>query len=385
MINEQHPLVLSRLAQRKARDVQKNLADLVGSVNNRALEISGWRIDIDQSVNDDGWTVWGEPGSYEYRLYLTVNYTSNADKKPDPHRFQALVRGIATKAAQVSMRQWTLIQVDGFDYEPLDEGDLPIDPDKDISYAELTMPEDWESYFDHLYGLEAQVGIVKSAIEAGMESNWRNRFNVVLYGAPGSGKTDLADTVLKALGEEAVARYDATAMTQAGVIKDLAEREILPRVALFEEIEKVPNEKDLAPLLGILDTRGEIRKITARASVQRDTRILGIATVNDKDKFDRLLAGALSSRFTHGVYFKHPSRTMMEKILQREIAKLPNGNDAWITPALDYADSRGIHDPRRVIAITLSGRDALVTGEYQKMLDAVSEDIQEADDFDADF
>jgi hypothetical protein len=173
-------------------------------------------------------------------------------------------------------------------------------------------------------------------------------------------------------GEESVLEFDATAMTAAGAMKELSEAEILPRVIIIEEIEKA-DEKSLNFLLAVLDMRAEVRKVTARASIQRDTKLFGIATVNNTDLFEKIASGALASRFAHHIYFQRPTREQMRMILQREILKLPEkGNLAWADPALDYCDKYGITDPRKATAICLSGRDQLITGEYQKMLEATS-------------
>jgi MoxR-like ATPase len=166
--------------------------------------------------------------------------------------------------------------------------------------------------------------------------------------------------------------YDATATTAAGAIKDLAEREILPRVLVVEEIEKA-DEKALAFLLALCDLRGEIRKTTARATIQRDTKVFVIATVNNVDLFEKVLAGALASRFANKIYFKRPSRDTLAMILDREVAKV-DGDEAWIKPTLDYCDDRDITDPRQVIALTLTGADMWLSGEYQTMLADTSQE-----------
>jgi MoxR-like ATPase len=160
--------------------------------------------------------------------------------------------------------------------------------------------------------------------------------------------------------------FDATATTAAGAIKELAEREILPRVLVVEEIEKA-DEKSLAFLLALCDLRGEIRKTTARATIQRDTKLLVIATVNNVELFQKLQAGALASRFANKIGFSRPSREQLAMILEREVSKI-DGDSRWIKPALDYCEERDITDPRQVIALCLCGRDMLITGEYQEML-----------------
>jgi len=67
-------------------------------------------------------------------------------------------------------------------------------------------------------------------------------------------------------------------------------------------------------------------------------------------------------------------------ILQREVAKV-NGDFAWIEPTLDYCEAKGLNDPREAIAICLTGREMLVTGEYQNILDETSEYGSDVDDW----
>jgi hypothetical protein len=181
----------------------------------------------------------------------------------------------------------------------------------------------------------------------------------------------MAESLREALGADAVIKYDGTALTGPGAIKDLTDREILPRIAIIEEIEKVAKDDALDFLLGIMDTRGEIRKVTARTNVQRDAKMFVIATVNDWDKFTKMRSGALASRFNQPLGFNRPSREQLALILMREIERI-QGNDEWIQPTLDYCDEQGITDPRRVVGIMVVGKDKLLTGEHQRRLRATS-------------
>jgi hypothetical protein len=269
---------------------------------------------------------------------------------------------------------WSLARVNGEEYEPPDENSTPLSGDF-VGYTEINIPDDYERHFDHLFGLEHQTRRIKRAMEAGLmsEPQWEHRLHCALIGPPGCGKSDICRTIKRMMGDEAVLEFDATATTAAGAIKELAEREILPRLLLIEEIEKA-DDKSLDPLLAMLDLRSEIRKTTARATIQRDTKLFAIATVNNVDLFRRLKAGALASRFSNFIFFQRPNRDQLGLILQREILKV-DGDFAWIEPTLDYCLSQDITDPRSVIAIAMCGREMLVTGEYQEMLAATAETL----------
>lgn len=404
-IREEHRLVLSKLAERSLQPdkVNKQREALLKSVNTRSLYVAGWTVEVDDKLGktedemlaamskyrwldgyvsqediERGWLQFDGNGSgstYRYEMYVKVIYERKDDKKPDLNTFNGICRNIDTRVAQQAMGRWKLAKVDGKDYEPIDNEELLVLSNDFMGYAELEIPENWEDHFKHLFGLDPHVARIRRALEAGQQSGWVNRYNCALIGPPGCGKSDICQSMKRALGEEAVLEYDGTATTAAGAIKQFTELEILPRVLVVEEIEKAP-EATMSFLLAMLDMRSEIRKVTARASAQRDTKVFAVATVNNYDLFKKQQAGALASRFANKIFFHRPSRVQLEMILQREIAKV-QGNFAWIEPAIDYCESQSITDPRAVQAICLCGRDMLITGEYQEMLAATGDPTEE--------
>lgn len=193
--------------------------------------------------------------------------------------------------------------------------------------------------------------------------------NIVVHNC---GKSETLKGFMSAFGDAAVIQYDATAMTQAGVIKDLNERDELPRILIVEEIEKT-NEESLRWLLGVMDIRAEIRKTNYRENIQKETKLLTLATVNNYALFKRIMSGALASRFSHHIYFPRPNRDLLERILTREIERT-GGKKTWIKPVLEYAEEFKLHDPRKLIAICLCGRDDLLSGRYQEKLRSCSID-----------
>lgn len=248
--------------------------------------------------------------------------------------------------------------------------EVPGGPPKratETRYAEASVPKEWKTHFSHLYEREDQTGIVLSAIQAGIKSDWTDRFHVLLVGPPACGKTEILRGVKNMLGTDAVLEYDATSTTQAGAIKDLAERQEIPRILLVEEMEKV-DESSLRWMLSVLDHRGEIRKTNFRQQIHKQTKMLCIATVNDYKLFKSMMYGALASRFPNHVWCDRPGRKVLEMILKREIQRT-NGSIKWIKPTLDYCDKRKISDPRKVISICLCGANDLLDGSYQAKLD----------------
>jgi hypothetical protein len=353
----------------------------------RALQVKSYRNAVDllidgidtQTRKQRGWSFDEDVAGYQEdaeikRLYtwkLHVDFAS-ATTKPNATEFPSIVYTLYGRAIKPAGGRWELTHVDGKPYAvPTSDETVSLKMEADqIGYSDCEIPEDWGTHFDHLYGLDEHIARVKSALAAALSSNWKNRFNVVLDGPPGCGKSDIALSMKAALGENAVMSFDATATTAAGLIKTLNDAEIMPRVIIFEEIEKATPDA-LQPLLGIADMRGEIVKTTARGSVDKSVKALCIATVNDFELFEKLQAGALRSRFPNRVHFERPGREVCMRILRREIAKV-EGDQDWAGPAYDYCETHGIEDVRAMISICLCGADGLLDGSFQRTMDATS-------------
>jgi len=379
--HEAHIITFAKPAKRnlRANVIESNATSLISSILTKSLKVRGWNFETDTVRGTEGTfftrrDVEDENYPYMFEMFWAISFEREDGKEPNSNEFAAILRTLAQRSSSPAFGSWTLAHVDGKPYVmPGDDDDISSNINADlIGYADIEVPDNWDDNFNHLYGLEPHIKRIKGALEAGIMSEWRNRFHCALVGPPGCGKSDISQSIKRALGEDAVMEYDATATTAAGAIKDLSEREILPRVLIVEEIEKA-DEKALAFLLALCDLRGEIRKTTARNTIQRETKLLVIATVNDVPLFDKLQAGALSSRFANKIWFKRPSRETLARILTREVMKI-NGDSAWIGPTLDYCEDHGISDPRQVIALCLCGREMLVTGEYQKMLADTAEE-----------
>lgn len=378
-MEECHHLTLTKLAERalQPKVIQKNMDALCSAVNTRSLTVGGWTIEMDPDRDGDwqhqGWKQrdsYENGANYKYEMYLKICFARRDDKPADKNILHAMCRAVHTKSAQPVLGRWTLTEVDGSEYIVPDENN-PMTTADFIGYAEVKFPEDWDTYFEHLYGLDPPIVRCKRSIETALETEFEQRNHKVLVGPPGCGKSDILGSFKKMFGDEAVLEFDATATTAAGAIKELSERDILPRLLFIEEIEKV-EEKQTAPLLSIMDLRAEIRKTTARSQIQRDTRILCMATVNDYELFCSKAAGALADRFGEPIWFQRPSRSTLEMILQREIAKIPNGDFAWVDPCLDYCEEIGLERARAIISLCLDGKEMWITGEWQEILRATS-------------
>jgi hypothetical protein len=363
--------------------ISKNAAAMIKSVSNKSLRARGWDVEFagyDAVTNtEDARTEYCQDETNARDLYImTLHVPYNYHTDPVKGDLAGIVRKLAGKSQTPAFGSWYVTMLDGKPYTMPGDDEIAVDNADDlVGYVEVAIPDNWNEYFAHLYGLDAHIRRVRRAIEAGINSGWKKRFNIVLVGDPGCGKSDIAESVMRALGEDGCWRMDATATTAAGTIKELSEMEILPRVAILEEAEKA-NEKVTEPFLGILDQRGEVNKTTARGKIQRDARLLVISTVNDWEKFQRMNAGALASRHTVKVFFNRPSRDTLALILTREIHSV-KGDLAWIDPTLDYCEAHGITDPREVISHCLTGADdwlntnAAGVSLYEADLDATSQ------------
>lgn len=299
---------------------------------------------------------------------------ANAQETTQKH-YEAIVRKLAGLARQLN---WAGDKVPAEAPAP----QLPtVAAQPQQAQASVAMPADAASYFSHIYDRDPQIRVLLDAIHAAAESGFQRRSHVLCWGRPACGKTEVLLAIQRMLGADSVLKLDGPATTKAGLENLILDLERVPPVIILEEIEKC-DEKQIVTLLGIMDERAEVVKTNARiGSIQRHARCLVLATANNKAQFDRLLEGALTSRFKHQIYFPRPSRLVMEKILEREIAR-GGGNPAWIKPALDYAvEEEKTNDPRRVLAI-LDGRDRLLDGTYQADLRAIrsaqEEDLKEA-------
>lgn len=370
-----HQVTFAKTSQRHL-----NVAKVTGNMDaiakagwNKSLGVQGWST----SPVEGSWIETGKTAPYENMLTITVTYDRTKTGKPeDALTLGGIFHKMATKADTPALGSWKLVQVDGEEYTKPAEGEIPVGGTDNLSYADVDVPRDWDKNFQHLYGLDSHISRVRRAIEAAIRSDWNQRFHAALIGPPGCGKTDIGKTVASILGDEAVMVFDSTAMTSAGAIKELAEREILPRVIVFEEIEKAP-ESALQFLLGVLDQRGEIRKVTARSNIQRDTRVLAICTVNNMGLFLKMQAGALASRFSNRIYFTEPDEKTQRKILKREISKI-DGDEKWIEPVIRYCKAHSISDPRVMISLALCGTDGWLDGTFEKELSETAPPKSEA-------
>lgn len=367
-----HVVRLSKEAGRQLNDdkMRGQVEGIIASANTVARQNKGWKFEITSVPGGTGWFIDDRNPNTTARTYHVFVSVSVKDSPRKLELLEADFQNIAgamhTKGETSPGSPWQVTSVDGkeWTFSATDETREALS--SEIGYVPIRMPNDWEDNFGHLFGLDPHIARVKRSIYNAISTDFQSRINTVLVGPPGCGKTDICQTLKRIFGEESVLEFDGPSTTMAGAQKELGEREELPRILLVEEIEKAP-EASLSWLLSILDMRGEIRKTTARdsANIQRSTKMLAIATVNNWELFQKANSGALASRFANRVFFHRPSRELLEKILLREVEKF-GGNPKWVKPTLDFAEKLEITDPREIIATMMCGRDDLLNGSYQR-------------------
>lgn len=359
-----HTVVLTRATLKKVNDAK--IKDQIDFLIGRALGGSrgrGWTFSISRAEEPIS-----RGNKWVFSRKITFKKTSGHDRAEDK-QWQSIVAFLKKtgEGAKFGSAPW---KIEGLSGAPiLTDSEKP---DSEKTYGEVQT--DPGNYFEHIYDRDSPIKIIHGAILAAKHSDFTNRFNCVLFGPPGCGKSELLLSTGKMLGPEGEAyiKIDATSTTEAGILKLLFDLPVVPPVLIVEEIEKA-DEKALRWLLGVADTRGEIRKTNFRIGHQaKNVKMLVLATANDMELFQRLMFGALASRFPNKIHCSRPSRAILRKILEREV-KVVNGKTEWIEPTLVFCnDLLQWDDPRTLIPICLCGGDSLLDGSYQKaVLDTV--------------
>ena len=362
-------VTMTKEAGRSLNDakIRKQIETILSTALTPSRKKRGWSIEWDGKAVASGEAGQAVEGTKTYTVTLMVRCNPDRPRGGLEAEFGSVVSSLASAG---NTPKWSVATVDG---HPYDESERYADfgeseKNEYLGYAPCVLPSNPMRFFSHIYDRDLQIETILDSIQAAIDSDWSKRFHVALIGPPACGKTEILLALRTMLGNDAVLAFDCTAITQAGVIKVIAELDELPRIIIFEEIEKADPDT-LRFALSLLDKRGEIRKTTARGNIQRDAKCLGFATVNDVAAFRSMQSGALASRFAHQIFCPRPTRELMRQILHREVVSV-GGNVEWIEPTLDYClDTLGSTDPRKAIAVCLTGKDKLLNGSFQRRME----------------
>ena len=294
-----------------------------------------------------------------YKVIRKISFKKINGQKRTEQKYWTIIYNKLVKAA-TGLRKWNVESA----HAPKNIPQVVHVKDDVKDYAPINL--EMGDHFSHIFGLEPQIRRIMRSLKLAKQTNLQKRQHIVLFGLPGSGKTELLRAVGRMLGEEKVnyIEFDATSTTQAGAINVFLSSSFIAPILLVEEIEKThPNDQRW--MLGLLDQRAEIRQVNFRVGQRgKNIRVVCIATCNNIELFKSIQSGALASRF-RSCKCPRPPKDILYKILEREVMQIPNGKKEWIKPTLEFAEELKITDPRDIIDVLLSGQDDLLTGLAQ--------------------
>jgi len=369
-------VTLSKLSGRalNASQRDKQLAVLISTVLNVKTARAGWNLEVRPNSFK---TV--ELGGNDYRNEVSLNLWNSKPENATAKTTDVVIRQIhQAGGASSGSNKWRVAEVDGVTWDAPErdadgEGEA-IDPDKElVTYADCFIPDNADTFFDGLYGVDAQVNMVMRPLERAVSSDFTVRINSLLAGPPACGKSEALTRIVNMVGEAAALKVDATAVTAAGFQAILKDRPMMPRVIIVEEIEK-GSEDFHRVLLAVTDDRAELRRITARGNTVQDCKVVLYATCNDVDAFKKSVAGALYSRCNNRVGFSKCEPEVLARIINDKLDRV--GEDHKITPkVMDYCSRHGINDVREMIALAMCGGTDWLNGTYEAELNATREGL----------
>lgn len=224
------------------------------------------------------------------------------------------------------------------------------------------------SLFRDLYGKDAQIDLIMSALRTYNDTMGQDRLHTLLVGDPSGGKSEITKRIIHMVGQENVLAFDGHSATVAGISNEILEYPgNLPPLLVIQEIEK--SKADLSWLLGVLDTAAELVKVTARDGIRRRrVPFLCLATCNSLEKLESMHSKSIADRFIQKVFVKPMDEKTLFEMMKQEVRKIPDFSYSWIPEAIRLGKKRGDMSVRAIKGILLSGRERLLDGSYEKIL-----------------
>jgi hypothetical protein len=377
-----YTFTVERFAERRsgASKLEKRLQYMAKRGISGARRLAGWRV-INEIKAPQPVGINANMWQYRFTFHVSRETQRSIDEEIENRQFEELKR-MTVQAGNVS--GWQLANTDT---DSIDKGNVTyriasqptIEPKVQISPREipkdLSLNVNPQGYFDHIFDREAQIDVIVSSLITAVESNFKLRSHCVLNGDAATGKTTVMNAIVEMIGEENCYRIDATTSTQAGVLTDILEKQKSNsvKVLLIEEIEKIDVQAAFRWLLGVMDQRGELRICNSKVGyVQEPFPVLVIATVNDIVKFNKVMAGALASRFSNVVYFPKMDDDCLRRAIMKTVEMI-HPKMEWVNAAIAYCQKyESEADIRRMASIVACGRERLINGQYQEILKQTS-------------
>jgi hypothetical protein len=361
-------LILERKSSNKLNHdiVRRHLREIAESAErNKAFGFTG----TVGKLREPEKTAEGLTEQYRYLARLRLEKANARVEEAARAQFEHVL-GVVRRCAE--SKGWSLLDnATAQPQEGLSVSAPVLEPRTQFVVPELT--EEVKSlHFGGIYERDEHIRTIHEAVETMVETDGKVTNHQMLLGLWGSCKTVLMEK-FKGWYEmggkaERVRFVDGTTMSKAGLENWLLEQvdsDQAPDVLVVDELEKQPTE-NLSCLNGLMGS-GILAKLNARIGNRRESlRMLVVGICNDLEGLKKhSLGNALLSRFGDPVYCTRPSRELSLKILTDMVAAFPAGKVEWAVKALEFGwDEMGQRDIRKMKK-HLSGRDRLLTGEYQ--------------------
>lgn len=273
---------------------------------------------IAKAANRKGWTLVGEEAlvAGDNGELIPVNGAGEPTGDPAPALYVPQEKRIEPTTMRISP------YASGDDLPPLTEDVL-------------------EAYFSRIYDREAHIRIIYDNLRTAVRTNFKTRHHILLKGKPACAKSELYLAFIDWLGDDFIESVDASTMTKAGLermLLDKASSGTLKPILVLEEIEKCAPE-NISCLIQVMDARGKIQRVNANTVRDGETSqrapLIVWSTCNDEKGLQSFHDGAIWSRFGNKLHCQRPDRTLMTRILNREIQEI-NGNPDWVDVAIKF-------------------------------------------------
>jgi hypothetical protein len=192
-----HAIELTKQSKRRLNEskINQQLKSIIDRGMGGGRMQRGWSIEIANKA--DLYTPRLVPNTGEYRYICKLSLVNTPKRKREEsaikQEFDSIIKFISTAG---NVPGWEILTIDN----------KMVDTSKDeriqkpVGYVAVEIPSDWREQFSHIYERDDQIDILMSAIRAGVDSNFQDRFHCALVGPPACGKTETLRTVKKILG-----------------------------------------------------------------------------------------------------------------------------------------------------------------------------------------